>query len=1206
MAEDHDKSEASLHTVDLETLEAHTDEPPPGDDLCTSCWALFDGQEDPTCPSCGELRPQEGWPHLPYTFLDRYEFLELLGRGGVGAVFRARHVDPSRGDQQFAVKVIQQGARPERRRLLSQMFEREISAAALVGRSRHFVRVLGHDTGDHLHLAMEYVPWPTLKTRLKHDGQMPARDVARLGIALLRALEVMHAHNLVHRDLKPANVFVTEEDGQFRVKVADLGLWILSEDRRGDVTESLPAGTFAGTLDYASPEQLDGVGIGLSSDLHAVGSILWAAATGDVPFPAMGATFIGSMRSKRQLVEAVPARPESMPEALYQVLARALEPRVEDRFSSAHAFATSLENLVQDPEAFSSTVFYRPTVPSPPARRQTSRPVPPSGPEPIKLEPKPLPRWPLLAGAGIVVVGLGYAAGSAVFSPLHDTTPAPSASATASSTPSAAQSVRPSETASPKAPKLEQLVIGRRHSCAIAAGGTLYCWGANDRGQLGDGTTIGRSQPMRVSGLEGVEQVVLGDAHTCARRKDGSVWCWGDNSAGELGDGKREPRAAPRQVPGIRKVRRVYGGACQTWAVTEAGETWGWGCNDSGQLGAPTAKEPKPQRLERLDGAQVVHFSHAFGGEACALWRDRSASCWHWGRVAKRARSKALDGLEGVEQVAFAYAHACARFADGTARCWGANQAGQLGDGTRKERTGPVELASTGRVEQVVAGDGYGCARIEDGRVLCWGRNDLGQTGGSGPEDKLVPAPVDGIAHATGMATDRGRTCAVLQDGRVGCWGRGISSESKPVVWMEAMQGAVSLVTSNHGVICSLHGEGGAACLGDDESGQLGTGRSLQRFEPSQVVGVQGAVRVWASARNACSLDEDGVLWCWGSDQWKAFPKNVGTRSRAIRMGSNVLDASLSMRGIYALVGGSDAGTPDVLAGGTLLHDHGSGASAQRAYPQPVPGLEKTTRIAAGVKHACARKADGTVACWGDNTYGQLGDGSPRSAKRPVPALIQGPVSQLASGAFHACALRESGAAICWGINDNGQCGPGPTWTCNTDGKIFACLRRPRRVIGVQDAIALGAGQWHTCALLRSGGVSCWGANKVGQLGDGTTAERPEPKPVLHISNAVQLAVGERHACTVLRDGAVWCWGDNGYGELGRLTKDKCAPSTEPCGPKPGPVQGLTDAVAVAAGWEFSCAVRKDKTVWCWGNNQRGALGDGEPLQRDRAALVVW
>ncbi|MCU0693451.1 MAG: protein kinase, partial [Polyangiaceae bacterium] len=137
---------------------------------------------------------------------------------------------------------------------------------------------------------MEYVPWPTLKQLLDHGTLSPQR-VAQLGIAMLHPIEVMHAHNLVHRDLKPANIFVREEaNNDYLVKLADLGLWILDEAHVKDgATDSLTTrNEFAGTLDYASPEQMMGSGIGARSDLHAVGSVLWCAYTGQVPFPACG------------------------------------------------------------------------------------------------------------------------------------------------------------------------------------------------------------------------------------------------------------------------------------------------------------------------------------------------------------------------------------------------------------------------------------------------------------------------------------------------------------------------------------------------------------------------------------------------------------------------------------------------------------------------------------------------------------------------------------------------------------------------------------------------------------------------------------------------------------------------------------------------------------------------------------------------------
>jgi len=1183
MADHHDSSENSLHTVDIEALSGPVDGARLGDSLCVACWAMFDGTELPTCPFCGELVPPEGWAELPYRFLDRYDFLDLLGRGGVGAVFRARHVDPSRGDQEFAVKVVQQGARPERRKMLSTVFEREISAASLVGRSRHFVRVLGHDTGDHLHLAMEYVPWPTLKARLR-EGTLAPEDVAKLGISLLHALEVMHAHNLVHRDLKPANIFVNEEDGEVRVKVADLGLWILSEDRRGDVTESLPAGTFAGTLDYASPEQMDGVEVGLRSDLHAVGSILWAAATGDVPFPAMGASFLSSLKARRELVEAIPPIPEGMPQALYDVVKTALQPRAEDRFANAQEFAVALEQFVAAP-GFD------------PASMRETLPMPkPRIPAPVeKVAARSSRPWKLLAGllAGAGVLALGYFA----LSSLAEAPTGGTSEAAPVQSPVGSFAVgQPDAGRSASGPPLVGMTLGDRHTCAVLEGGALACWGANERGQLGDGTTTSRSRPVGVPGVSDVAEVGMGRSHTCVRTRQGGVWCWGSNADGELGDGTATARAAPAKVTGIPSVHRIFVRGCRVWASTERGEAWGWGCMEA---------EPGlvPRRLPHLDGMRSIHtWEQEPEGGACALFDGRPPQCWSWG-TGDDLHQTAVEGLERSTELALAKGHGCARLQDGSLRCWGLNGAGEVGDGTRERRALPVAVAGLGEVEQVLVGPSYGCARTKRGEALCWGRGEKGQTG-AGHEDKLVPVVVPTLAGVAQLATDQGNTCARTAEGRVACWGPGFSRPDAGWVWVVGLQGATS-IASGRGVFCSTLATGGAACFGDDEYGQLGVGRPLQRSVPAAVEGVRGATKLWAASRNAAALDEHHQLLGWGQSTWGAFETGESFVSRPVVMGTGVQEVAMGTRGLYARVR-DEEGVWSVRAGGVLLQDHGVGASARYAFPQTVPGLDDAVQFAVGARHSCAKMVDGTVRCWGDNSYGQLGDGSANVQKVPTPALVSGDVEQVASGAYHTCALRKSGGVMCWGSNRNGQTGPGPTWTCRAGKNVYPCVRRPRRVIGVQDVIALGAGQWHACALAGAGTISCWGANGFAQLGDGTTRESAAPQPVRHITNAVALGVGEKHACAVLRNGGVWCWGENGHGELGRGSADRCGPFNEPCSTTPGPVQGLTDAVQVAIGLGFSCALRKDGTVWCWGNNQRGTLGDGIPVHRSDAVAVLW
>ncbi len=406
-------------------------------------------------------------------------------------------------------------------------------------------------------------------------------------------------------------------------------------------------------------------------------------------------------------------------------------------------------------------------------------------------------------------------------------------------------------------------------------------------------------------------------------------------------------------------------------------------------------------------------------------------------------------------------------------------------------------------------------------------------------------------------------------------------------------------------MICGVGQEGGASCFGDDEYGQLGVGRTLQRMSPGRVSLLRGVRGLWASARNACAIDDKEQLWCWGSNHWRAFHGNPGIHPRPIRLGAGVKDLAMGTRGLYALMR-DETGRVHVQAGGKLLQDHGAGPWDEYAYPHSVPDLDEAEQVVAGVRHGCERETEGVVKCWGSNAFGQLGEGSARSRKMPTPVLLSSSVTQIATGGFHTCGMRDSGEVFCWGSNSNGQVGPGPTWTCKTRARIYPCVRKPRQVLGAEGIVSLAAGQWHTCGLTKTGKVVCWGANHRGQLGDGTTIERSEPKPVKGIANVKKLAVGDQHACAVTRSGTVWCWGDDGHGELGRTTKDKCGVWKEPCGLIPAPVEGIEDATEVAAGWEFSCAIREEGTVWCWGNNHRGALGKGEAVDETEPVAVQF
>lgn len=225
----------------------------------------------------------------------------------------------------------------------------------------------------------------------------------------------------------------------------------------------------------------------------------------------------------------------------------------------------------------------------------------------------------------------------------------------------------------------------------------------------------------------------------------------------------------------------------------------------------------------------------------------------------------------------------------------------------------------------------------------------------------------------------------------------------------------------------------------------------------------------------------------------------------------------------------------------------------------------------------CALLTNGTVQCWGYNVDGALGNGTFDNVSA-APVLVTGisDAVAIATGEKHTCAVHRTGAVSCWGFNEDGELGHGDA------------LREPTPVTvnGIDDAIAVAAGGFHTCALRRGGTISCWGYNHSGELGDGTTTSTNTPVTVTGIGDAVAITAGRYHTCAVHASGTVSCWGSNDYGAIGNGTDHNYFTT-------PVAVSGVTDATAVDGGEYHTCALRTDHTVSCWGANFNGALGDG-------------
>jgi alpha-tubulin suppressor-like RCC1 family protein len=331
------------------------------------------------------------------------------------------------------------------------------------------------------------------------------------------------------------------------------------------------------------------------------------------------------------------------------------------------------------------------------------------------------------------------------------------------------------------------VAAGARHSCALA-NGKAQCWGNNENGQLGGGTTDVALAPVTVAGDFSFAQLSAGDAYTCGVTASGEGLCWGNNEAGQLGDGTATQRTAPVGVSGGHTFKLIRSGRLHACGLTRAGDVVCWGSNAFGQLG---------------DGTKST-----------------------------RTRPVRVSLPGSAEQLAAGGSHSCALLIDGSAFCWGNNANGQLGDSSRTAHGEPTRVATAQRFVSIAAGRNHTCAVTPDNAAYCWGANSAGQAGiGSVSESVMAPQRVETQAALRTIAAGLNHTCALTNGGTAYCWGANNSGQlgdgtknrhSRPVT----VQGAGALVALFPGAshTCGRNGGGEVFCWGFNIDGQLGSG----------------------------------------------------------------------------------------------------------------------------------------------------------------------------------------------------------------------------------------------------------------------------------------------------------------------------------------------------------------------------------------------
>lgn len=494
----------------------------------------------------------------------------------------------------------------------------------------------------------------------------------------------------------------------------------------------------------------------------------------------------------------------------------------------------------------------------------------------------------------------------------------------------------------------------------------------------------------------------------------------------------------------------------------------------------------------------------------------------------------------------------CALSTDGAVKCWGDNWRGRLGDGALVNHYTPVDVYSLSHnVVKLSTWHKHTCVLMNTGGMKCWGYNLHGELGNGTTIDSLIPIDVYGLTSGVvDIAVGGFHTCALLNTGKVKCWG------------------------------ANWHG-------------QVGNANHDDQYKPVDVVNLSGVKAVEAGKYHTCALLNSGGIKCWGYNVYGQLGNNTTDMVQAtpvsVKGFENYGAKEISLGAIHTCAVTTNGGVK--CWGDNSEGELGLGNRQDFWKPTDfVLGLDHgVAGISAGSFYTCAKLETTGAKCWGNNWAGQLGDGTNNRRTSPVDVAISGQVTYIDTGDSHTCAV--AGTKVkCWGSNSNGQLGDGSS----------ALRLTPVYVASLSNGIkAITTGGLHACALTAAGGVKCWGNNDYGQLGDYTKIDRLSPVDVYGLtSDVIAISAGAYHTCAVKAGGGVWCWGDNHYGQLGNnTTSDSLIPDN---------VTALASgAIAVAAGYNHTCALMAGGGIKCWGDNRKGQLGDRTKLQRLKPVFVL-
>ena len=763
----------------------------------------------------------------------------------------------------------------------------------------------------------------------------------------------------------------------------------------------------------------------------------------------------------------------------------------------------------------------------------------------------------------------------------------------------------------------QNMAGGRYHTCAIVDDGSVACWGDNAYGQLGVGTVYDRSTPTLTDSLgvgRTAVQVATGDYFTCVMLDNDEVKCWGDNQYGQLGDGtttdKTSPPSSAITFPtGLTPVALVAGDhhAC---AIMDDESLTCWGRNLDGELGDGTTTDRTSPTAVSLNAGENVIDVGSGDKHTCALLDDGSIKCWgdnlrgQLGDGTNTDRSlptstASLGAGRTAVDIGVGEHSVCALLDNDDVKCWGKNDYGQLGDGTTTNKNSPPSSAitfPTGRTPVAISDSGAGithaCALLDDGNVSCWGRNHKGQLGDGTTTDRNTPVLTDSLGTgrtAVHVTTGLDHACALLDNGDITCWGH--NSDGQLGDGTTTYRSSPTAVSTSYSFDTSrVMGSGSGSGSGSSMTNVTGATCTVSPALPTGL----------SINSSTCTISGTPTVETSNTTYTVTAVISGTTYQTDVWFSSSYLELTPSVEG-------ADLSVDVPMTNITFQYN----ATAASGSPSAPAFAYANTKLSGDHHHNCAVLDNGDLKCWGSGSSGQLGHGANTNLNAPPSTAIDLGTGRtavaVATGVHFTCAILDNGDLKCWGRDFEGQLGDGGTATdINTPSSTAIDLGTGRT------AVAVSAGYYHACAVLDNGELKCWGKDDYGQLGNGpgstSTITAPSSTGIdLGTGRtAVAVSAGEGHTCAILDNGDLKCWGWDNYGQLGygNSDTDLDAPSATAVDLGTG-----RTAVAVAAGFSTTCAILDNGELKCWGGTTAWVNYDGNPVSIDlgtgRTAVAV-